>query len=485
MKRSKHNLNHYNLFTGDMGLLMPVGLTEVLPGDTFQHSTSLMVRLSPMAAPVMHPIEVRLHHWYVPNRILWDGWEDFITGGPDGDNTSEIPTVARATTQPFNVLDYLGVPAIDGLEVNALPLWAYNRIFNEYYRDQDLMDERGENTQTLQNICWEKDNFTSARPWETKGPEITLPIGSSAPIQADGTLIFENDSDQENTALRWTGAAQGEIWAEAGSAGQPGTLSYVSGLQADLSQANPVAVNEVRRAFALQRYQEARAKYGSRYTEYLRFLGIRSSDSRLQRPEYLGGGKQTVSISEVLQTAPENPAVQNDTDYGVGDLYGHGIAAMRSNAYRRFFEEHGYVVSLMSVRPKAMYINGVDRHWLKKDKEDYWQKELQFIGQQAMLNGEVYVDGSPEDRDTFGFQDRYIEYKRQLSRVSGEFRELLNYWHLGREFTERPVLNESFVRCIPSKRIFNEQTQNSLWCAAQHKLIARRMVAKSNQSRII
>lgn len=216
-------------------------------------------------------------------------------------------------------------------------------------------------------------------------------------------------------------------------------------------------------------------------------MGVNSSDARLQRPEYLGGGRQTVSISEVLQTAPEDNqgGGPNDTDYGVGDMYGHGIAAMRTNRYRRFFEEHGYVFTVLSVRPKSMYINGMSRHWLKRDKEDFYQKELAYIGQQPVIAGEIYADGTPDDLETFGYQDRYIEYKRQQSYVSAEFRNLQNYWHLGRDFEERPALNESFVSCNPSKRIFAEQTQHHLWCMAQHRIIARRLVPKSNASRVI
>lgn len=492
MKRNKHNLGHYRLFTGDMGMLYPVGCMEVLPGDTFQHQTSLIVRLQPMAAPVMHPIDVRLHHFFVPNRIIWEGWEDFITGGPDNGDTSEIPTVAYSDAfEGFNALDYLGVPPVSGLEVNALPLWAYVKIFNEFYRDQDLEVEVGANSQQVRRIAWEKDYFTSARPWEQKGDDITIPVGEKAPVLGIGTELGSYVpsstelfmSDGTNQALGSAQDISAQGWYAQENPDHPGFPN----LYADLSQASAVSINEFRRAFALQRYSEARARYGSRYTEYLRYLGVNSSDARLQRPEYLGGGRQTVSISEVLQTAPENDQGQppGSTEYGVGDMYGHGISALRSNRYRRFFEEHGYVISLASVRPKAMYTQGLDRHWLKRDKEDYWQKELQFIGQQPLYNGEVYADGTPDDLQTFGYQDRYIEYKRAQSYVSGEFRNLQNYWHLGREFSQRPVLNNNFIRCEPSKRIFNEQTQHSLWCAAQHRVVARRMVKKSNASRII
>lgn len=487
MKRSKHNLGHYRLLTSDMGLLTPIGCMEVLPGDTFQHNTNLMVRLAPMATPVMHPIDVRVHHFYVPNRIIWDGWEDFITGGPTGEDDQEIPTITTDfTATPRNLYDYLGVPRVDGLEVNALPGRAYNLIFNEYYRDQDLVPERNLDGQSIFRCAWEKDYFTSARPWETKGPDISLPVGQTAPVTITGNGVpsWTNDGGTTNVSLTADTELLNAIWTgfttQGGHAWNDPALTGT----ADLQGATGVPINEVRRAFALQRYQEARARYGSRYTEYLRYLGIRSSDSRLQRPEYLGGGRQTVSISEVLQTGPDNDPGPGE-EFGVGDMYGHGIAAMRSNKYRRFFEEHGYVISLMSVRPKTMYIDGMARHFLKRDKEDYYQRELQTIGQQPVFGGEVYADGTAADRETFGYQDRYIEYKREQSYVSADFRNTLNYWHLGRDFEERPALNETFVNCDPTKRIFNEQTTDALWCMAQHKVVARRLVPKANISRII
>ena len=224
----------------------------------------------------------------------------------------------------------------------------------------------------------------------------------------------------------------------------------------------------------MQRYEEARARFGSRYTEYLRYLGVRSSDARLQRPEYLGGGVQTLQFSEVLQTA-------EGTD-PVGDLKGHGIAAMRSNRYRRFFEEHGIILSLMSVRPKSVYLQSIDRYWTKTAKEEFWQKEFQFIGQQAIKNKEVDVSISNPD-SAFGWQDRYDEYRRRFSTVSGEFRtSLLNYWHFARDLGSGAALNGAFVTCNPTERTFAVPSQDVLYVMAHHSIQARRLVAKSGGS---
>jgi hypothetical protein len=493
MRRSKFNLSHTHLLTTDMGKLVPIGCVEALPGDTFQHSANVLVRLSPMAAPVMHPVTARVHHFFVPNRILWDGWEDFITGGPDGNDASTPPTVVQNANGQNNLLDYLGIPIVDQLEVNSLPLRAVNMIYNEYYRDQDLVDEIPLDQGVVQNIAWEKDYFTSARPWPQKGSDVTIPLGDEAPVTGIG---FDNDTFPEQNVPVYETQGQttydfakrigdgetgpvSKLLAEA-RAGQPNPSIY-----ADLSAATGANINDVRKAFAIQRYQEARARYGSRYTEYLRYLGVTPADARLQRPEYLGGGHTQINFSEVLQTAPENVGQVPTTEFGVGDLYGHGIAAMRFNAYRRFIEEHGYIVSMLSVRPKAMYQDAVHKQFYRENKEDYWQKELQHIGQQEVLNKEIFPQAVAADEETFGYQDRYMDYKEYPSHVSGDFRDTLNYWHMARDLATPPSLNEDFIKCEPTKRIFNEQTQHSLWIYVQHRMVARRLLSRSAAPRVL
>lgn len=502
MKRNKHSLSHNRLLSCDMGALVPIGWFEVLPGDTIQHSTAALVRAAPLLSPVMHPMDIRIHHWYVPYRMLWEGsngreFEEFITGGPSGTSLPTFPTITFAGAPGLGSLaDYLGMPhSVTGQVVSALPFRAYAKIWNENYRDEDLESEvtvslaGGNDTTTstaLKNVAWEKDYYTSSRPFEQKGPTVTLPLGTQAPVKTTTPLVTGAQS-----AIRWTitdgstpGSAknmgfdavgQGAYGNEAFSA--VGNI-YPNNLYADLSAATAATVNQLRQAFAIQRFEEARARYGSRYTEYLRYLGVRSSDARLQRPEYLGGGRQRVQFSEVLQTGPSAAPDQANT---VGALKGHGIGAMRSNRYRRFIEEHGLILSLMSIRPKTIYMNGLERKWNKRLKEDFWQRELEHIGQQPIQKKEVYA-ASASPTGTFGYQDRYDEYRRVESGVSGEFRTTLNYWHLARDFGAEPALNASFVSCVPTMRTFASSATDPFYVMANHSIQARRLVAKKGNS---
>lgn len=498
MKRNKFSLSNYKLLSCDMGELIPCGLTEVLPGDSIQQATNVLLRCSPLLTPVMHPVDVRVHHWFVPHRLVWEDWEDFITGGSDGNDTSDFPTITfsgGSGAAVGSLADYLGVtPGVNNLEVSALPFRGYALIFNEWYRDQDLQTELAISTAAgadsttstaLQNCAWEKDYFTSSRPWEQKGPSITVPLGSTAPVigigfnaataaTAAANNVRESGKVSTTTYTNAVGTADTATrdalrFRMAGT----GTGAYPD-IAADLSNASAITINALREAMALQRFAEARARYGSRYVEYLRYLGVKSSDARLQRPEYLGGGRQSIQFSEVLQTAEgTNP---------VGELRGHGIAALRSNRYRRFFEEHGYIFTLLSVRPKTIYAQGLARTWNRRLREDFWQSELQHIGQQEVLNKEVYAAHATPD-GTFGYQDRYDEYRRAESTIGGEFRtSALDSWHMARIFSSDPALNADFVKCVPTERTFAVPSEDVLWVMARHSIQARRMVAATGHS---
>lgn len=508
MKRSKFSLSHYKLLTCKMGQLIPVTWYEALPGDTIQQATSALIRCAPLVTPVMHPVHVRFHHWFVPNRLLWTNWQNFITGGPDGLNASAHPYISTSNVAVSSLGDYLGVPT-SGLagstKFSALPWRAYAMIWNEFYRDEDLQTEVGLGTgdgsdvttnTTLQNVDWEKDYLTSSRPWVQKGAAVTLPLGSSAPVlgiglKSDSTTTGVAGTYKQTDGTTWTSPSVEirDLYGTAGASNRVAVKVQNSdrpNVYADLSAAAGIDINTVRHAFALQRFEEARARYGSRYTEYLRYLGVRSSDARLQRPEYLGGGRQTIQFSEVLQTGGTSAGAQT----GVGNLAGHGITAMRTNRYRRFFEEHGIVMTLMSVRPRTMYSQRTKRGFLRSvdstyvgttgTKEDYWQRELQTIGQHA-ING-LEADAQVGSGTTFGYQDRYDEYRREESSVAGAFRSTLNTWHLSREFGAAPALNATFVNCTPSTRVYADTSSDNLYVMANHSIQARRLVSKSGTS---
>lgn len=502
MKRNKFSLSHYKLASMNMGKLVPVGLTEVLPGDTIQQATSCLVRVQPLNSPVMHPVKVKIYHFFVPHRLVWSSWENFITGGPDGMNASVFPTVDYGGGQPAvgSLADYLGVPPSAGEvgAVSALPFRGYGLIWNRFFADQDLQTQRvvsladGNDVTTdlaLADVAWEKDYFTTSRPWTQKGPQVSLPLGTSAPVVSVPGLVTtslvrkqSDDSLQPGATLGvGAGAELGSLIDDSNpTPGARGLYLDPNGtMEADLSAATAVDVNQVRLAFALQRYEEARARYGSRYTEYLRYLGVKSSDARLQNPEFLGSSMNTIQFSEVLSTSVAA------TQPGPGQLYGHGIGHARGNRWRRFFEEHGYVFTLMCVQPKTMYTQGLARTWNRRTKEDFHQRELEAIGQQEVLNKEVFCSTVASNDGTWGYQNRYDEYRRTESSIAGEMRTVLNTYHMARIFASFPALNAAFIASNPTNRIYQDTADNQLIVMAHHSIQARRQLSKSAESRIL
>lgn len=494
-KRNKFNLSRTCNLSGSPGELIPLGKpVEVLPGDSHQQATSMLVRVLPLLAPVMHPFDVKIHTWFVPHRIVWDEFEEFITGGPDNDS-SIVPPHILAPGGGYAVgslADYLGIPpgvpgSGSGTEsrwVSALPFRGYTLIYNEFYRDQDLQSPlplsvaSGQDTTTNTTLMfanWEKDYFTSARPWEAKGPTVMLPLSGDAPVKTGAAptdfVGVRNSADQ----LMRLGTLGNDVFMT----GTP-VSELNDALKADLSQVSAATILQLRLAMALQRYAENRARFGSRYPEYLLALGVRPDDARLDRPEYLGGGQQTITFSEVLQTAP---TTSGSASPGVGNMRGHGIAALRSNRYRKFFSEHGFIYTFVCVRPRTVYPQGLPREFARLTKEDYWQPELEHIGQQEILNREVMWTGA-NPVDVWGYQDRYDEYRRELSTVHGEFRTTLDYWHAARIFTSRPALNASFTLANPTNRIYSVTDANTdkMYFQVRHSHQARRLLTRTGTS---
>lgn len=461
-----------------MGQLIPIGWFPVLPGDIIGQKTNVLLRVSPLAAPVMHQVDVRVHHFKIANRTIWDGWEDFVTGGEDGMNTDTVPTTVSSDT-PNSLLDYLGVPLVAGADISQLPIISFNRTYNEFYRDQDLVPERADLDITIPQIAWGKDYYTAARPFSAKGPSVSIPVGDRARIASDSPAeqvvgLYSSEQDIDATLNSGT---QNLTMGDSAAA----TLGL---MYADLAEATGADPLDVRRAWGIQRFMENASRFGSRYPEKMRQLGSLYK-GLMNRPEFLAGGNKSINFSEVLQTAPDVTGPEERHEFGVGDLYGHGIAAMRSNKYARRVDEHGIIMTLMSVRPKSIYQDGVHREWIRKDREDFHDPYLEFIGQQEIQLNELFLAAANSENDVFGFSDKYEEYRGHPSTVSAEFRDTLDYWHMARKFDDPPVLNQSFTDCVPTKRIHNEQTQHSCWIMAHHQIAAHRNISKSATPRLI
>lgn len=498
MRRSHFNLSATRLHSFDQGQLVPIGCEEVIPGDVFRHSTSALIRTTPLVTPVMHPVKARIHHFFVPTRLIWEDFEPFITGGPEGNDASAHPVIACPATTGFTVgskADHLGVkPGVPDQLVSALPFRACTLIENEFFRDQDLVPKlplslaSGLDTTTsvaLQKTSWERDRFTLARLTPQKGPAAFMPLGESAPVTgigkanqtytATGLDVYETDGAGVTNYSDY-GVTDTMVFGVQEDPDNPGFPN----IRANLAEALPPTITALRTAFALQQYAEARSLYGSRYTDYLAYLGVKSSDARLQRPEYLAGGVETIQFSEVVSTSPGE---FDSEELPLGTLGGHGLGALKSNKYQRFFEEHGFVITFMSVVPKTIYGDGLSRMWNRRTKEDYFQLELQHVGQDEVLYKEVKMDHTTPD-GTFGYIDRYDEYRRRESSVHGEFRTSLSSWHMARLFgSDMPALNASFVQANPTDRIYAATSPAELQVMISHRLKAKRIVDKSGVPR--
>lgn len=482
MKRYLHNKSFYHLNGCSMGDLVPLGATEVIAGDTVEIQNSGLIRFSPLVTPVMHPVQIVVENYYVPNRILdpADGsfeWEKFITGGEDGSYVTPPPRLENQEVAKGSIMDHFGIPP-GTRSYNTFIKDAYVKIWNDYFRDQQLQAEFDldaiNGAGPPMKISWERDYFTTARPEPQLGEDTILPLGQSADIayagqMGEGAEVSVNVDGSYQGLRQSSGTDQIHVTAAQGVEADK--------LYADLTTATAVSINDLREAFAIQRYKEARNLYGARYTEYLRYLGISSSDARLQRPELISRGRATVNFSEVLRTG-NDPGGQPG-DGPIGEMAGHGIAGVRSRKARYFCEEHGHVISVMYARPKTIYMNAQHKKFDRFTKEDYWQKELQAIGQEEVTTKEVYADAA-DPAATFGWSPRYESFKRNPSYVSGDFRDTLDSWHLARNFATEPVLNTSFIECDPSERIFADSSEDTdkLWCTWRNRVAVRSMLRK-------
>ena len=489
-KSSVFDLSHEKKLSLNMGDLVPIFLQETLPGDQFKVNIEHLIRFQPLLAPIMHRVNVYTHFFFVPNRLVWNDWEKFITGGSDGEQVPVFPRVKGQHNgygyyKRGSLADYLGFPVSNtpssGLmnsDHSALPFRAYQLIYNEYYRDQNLTDpidfskasglisdyNEWDKLMALRKRAWEKDYFTSALPWAQRGEQLTIPLSGEAPIRTDGS---QTTFKIKSSGLPPSDDALSTIMSKLSNTTDGDLMFNNTGLETDLTNVSSSTINELRQAFSIQKWLEKNARGGSRYVEQLlAHFGVHSSDARLQRPEYLGGGKTPVIISEVLQNSAS-------TEYSPqGQMAGHGISVGNTNEFRKRFEEHGFVIGIMSILPRTSYQNGLPRVFQKYDKFDYFFPDLAHLGEQEVKKSELFLDTSKyldaeENKGTFGYQPRYAEYRFVNDSVHGDMAGNLDFWHMGRKFTSLPPLNSSFVQSDPTQRIFAVEDPN------EHKLIVQ------------
>lgn len=593
-KRSSFKLSYDKKFTLDMGYIVPVMADEVVPGDIFKLSNAFLMRMQPLVAPVMHEITAYTHYFFVPYRIISDylrdmreypddysdsrsllsfDWERFITGGREGNDDQSIPPYCPYGTNADSIgvdatgyakgtlWDYFGFPIGNGFvaPTDALapfistytsslrwpkfwPQAAYNLIYNEYYRDENLQLKQPWYNNTVLRRAWRKDYFTSALPFQQRGAPPAMPLSGdfnvsfslpdntfSGDVTADprSLRVYVSRGVGENTSGSYGGSVYNSStisarpssgnglesaispsvvvptlgasappntpgpasaggfffvgvnpYGQATAAEYPSTSRDLVGNQfvisgqamsswlnannvVDASQIGTFTMSDFRVAMQLQRFLERNARAGIRYTEFLRaHFGVTPRDDRLNRPEFIGGTRTPLIISEVLQTS------SSDDTTPQGNMAGHGVTSdnHRIGTYRAY--EFGIIVGLMSIMPRATYQQGVNRQWLRSTRFDHYFPEFAHLSEQGVMRGELFFKGDDTDLEVFGFQGIYDEMRHKTSMVCGDFRDVYDYWHLGRLFsdTSAPQLNASFIECNPDKRIFAVPSSPGFLC---------------------
>jgi len=464
--RSVFNLSYEKKFTCDMAELIPILCDEVVPGDILEIGSEQLIRFQPMLAPILHEVNVYTHYFFVPYRLLWDEWEDFITGGVDGDLTPTLPVFAPPTdwatdTAKGTLWDYFGFPvgltSDPGVSPMVFPWNAFNFIYNEFYRDETLIDEVVLDNNNVLFRAWEKDYFTSALPFQQRGTAPAIPLSGTT------SAVFEDGGSAGGIEAQFTLNAPSGFPALTTNTATAANRNTI-----DLSTAETFNVADLRLAFQIQKWLERNARAGARYTEFLlSHFGVAPRDSRLDRPEYIGGSKVPCIVSEVLQTS----GTAGDTGYTdtpQGNLAGHGIVVDRKFAGKYRAEEYGLVMGIMSVMPRSAYQQGINRQWLRRTKYDFFFPEFANLSEQAVENAEIYVtDGdSAVNTSLFGYQGRFDEMRFKPNLVCSEMRDTFDYWHLARKFDALPTLSPEFINCDVEaeglKRIFAVQDEDTL-----------------------
>lgn len=493
--RSVFDRSHGYKTTFNSGYLVPFYVDEVLPGDSFKLTATLFARLATPIVPFMDNLYLETFFFFVPNRLVWDNWQRFNGEQKNPTDSTDflIPTVSGTNVQNQTLWDYFGLPTNvnAALKVNALPFRAYNLIYNEWFRDENLQeslkvptDDGPDNLSDYNLIRRGKrhDYFTSCLPWPQKGPGVEISLGGQAKVTGDITLAAQYGSYHIDNGIasvsNWSNAypvnftdpvtlgTKDQQWKDvsksfplkltAANPSDPGRISFYAGrglvlhdnMVADLSGATPISINDLRQAFQIQKLYERDARGGTRYTEILRsHFGVISPDARLQRPEYLGGSSARILINPVQQTSATNETTPQ------GNLAAFGVVSDSFHGFSKSFVEHGYVFGFVNVRADLTYQQGLNRMWSRQGRFDFYWPVLAHLGEQAVLNKEIYAQGTADDDRVFGYQERYAEYRYYPGQITGKFRSTdpqpLDSWHLAQKFSSLPTLSSQFIQDNP------------------------------------
>ena len=468
--RSMFRMRHSHKTTFDAGYLVPIYCEEMVPGDQFRGVMHSIARLATPITPFMDDLTFESFFFFVPNRLVWDNWQKFMGEQRNpGDSISfTIPTVSTPVGgyAANSIFDYFGLPTVgqvgagNTVSHSVLPLRMYNLIYNEWFRDQNLINSAavsvsdGPDTYTdyaLRRRGKRHDYFTSCLPWPQKGSSVTMPLGTSAPVYGNGKALGLTDGTHNlglatdaSGVLRGYAGNYGSNVGVANSGAIYASLTHGvvtsgnSGLVADLSSATAATINAIRLAFQVQRLLERDARGGTRYTEIvLNHFGVRSPDMRLQRPEYIGGGSTPIVVNGVAQTSATGVSGGSTP---AGNLSATGtMLSLGGHDFNYAASEHGYIIGLINVRGENTYQQGLRRHWSRQTRYDFYFPVFAHLGEQSVLNKEIYCDGSANDANVFGYQERFGEMRYSPSQVTGLFRSTtastLDLWHLAQKFT--------------------------------------------------